>query len=80
MTVAMPFLQKLITFLWPPDIGRGPPFLERKGGKRTFCEAPLRLFVLRDGSWTCPSFHVQIQLRGRCGGALFPLNVPSGAP
>ncbi len=20
MTVAMPFLQKLITFLWPPDI------------------------------------------------------------
>ena len=21
MTVAMPFLQKLITFLWPPDIG-----------------------------------------------------------
>lgn len=24
MTVAMPFLQKLITFLWPPDI---PPLL-----------------------------------------------------
>lgn len=23
MTVAMPFLQKLITFLWPPDISRG---------------------------------------------------------
>ena len=63
-----------------PGFGRGPPFLERKGGKRTFCEASLRLFVLRDGSQTCPSFHVQIQLRGRCGGALFPLNVPSGAP
>ena len=26
MTVAMPFLQKLITFLWPPDIG-GAPFV-----------------------------------------------------
>lgn len=23
MTVAMPFLQKLITFLWPPDIRPG---------------------------------------------------------
>ena len=23
MTEAMPFLQKLITFLWPPDIQRG---------------------------------------------------------
>lgn len=23
MTVAMPFLQKLITFLWPPDIKGG---------------------------------------------------------
>ena len=23
MTEAMPFLQKLITFLWPPDIGAG---------------------------------------------------------
>ena len=23
MTEAMPFLRKLITFLWPPDIGQG---------------------------------------------------------
>ena len=23
MTEAMPFLRKLITFLWPPDISRG---------------------------------------------------------
>lgn len=26
MTVAMPFLQKLITFLWPPDIRPGLVF------------------------------------------------------
>ena len=29
MTEAMPFLRKLITFLWPPDIRRGP-FAARK--------------------------------------------------
>ena len=28
MTVAMPFLQKLITFLWPPDIKGGALFYE----------------------------------------------------
>lgn len=27
MTVAMPFLQKLITFLWPPDISTGGFFI-----------------------------------------------------
>ena len=26
MTEAMPFLRKLITFLWPPDIQRGSLF------------------------------------------------------
>ena len=30
MTEAMPFLRKLITFLWPPVIGQGP-FLNKCG-------------------------------------------------
>ena len=32
MTVAMPFLQKLITFLWPPDIKRGDCFSHSQHG------------------------------------------------
>ena len=45
MTVAMPFLQKLITFLWPPDISSGMFFCPDTQIKKP--PRAGRLFILR---------------------------------